>query len=615
MFKNNQNNYPEIKSIATYVNAASKVYGKLNRTERKYAYSTVGTPDYIAPEVFYQIGYGPEVDWWSLGIILYEMIIGYPPFYSESPNETCGKILNWPDTFDFPADKVISNEAKDLISKLIVEPSRRLGYNGSNEIKSHPFFKNINFEKIRFSKPYFVPKLRNEYDTQYFDKLDQSNSLPKGRKSNNLRISRFSFYSNELESLIQKTENKETLANKDMADTSNSFNTITINNVKSSSNTNLNKLLREKQENKVSSSTLLKKHSNSKSGITATPSINSYLNMKSKVNNQDSTEGNATIKNNIYKLNTTKASNDIKINYSNMNSLIHKNVNSNNTPKNLTSKLNYSIEKDIKSYLNAPSSISNYNKITHSNSKSSGLPMKLLNKTNNINSNLSNIHQQSYSNLHQPNYILNTEENKPKGPSIFNSKFYNITRKDSAPSKPNSIMDKLKPSLKLDEKLLTNDFKGLKDITTPISTKSTGGNRINYSLKNMTTQVKTTSNKNNVSIGNSLKTNFSNTVLKKENTKPNLSNILNVSTTKNQPVKMVQNNHFLINLSLNLYPGNNKLSSIIKNFDTLKTNSTVQGKQNITGKSQTKTNQGYMNNVLFTTTNAKKVKLDKLFNS
>ena len=613
MFKDNQNNYPEIKSIANYVNAASKVYGKLNRTERKYAYSTVGTPDYIAPEVFYQIGYGPEVDWWSLGIILYEMIIGYPPFYSESPNETCGKILKWPETFKFPADKEISNEAKDLISKLIVEPSRRLGFNGSNDIKSHPFFKNINFEKIRSSKPYFVPKLRNEYDTQYFDKLDQTNSLPKGRKTNNLRISRFSFYSSELEPLIQKKEYKEARENRDV-NMSNSFNTITLNTIKSNSNNNLNKLLREKQENKVNSSSLLKKHSNSKSGIAATPAINSYLTMKSIIKNQEPNESNATIKNNIYKLNTTKASNDMKINYNNMNSLIHKNANTNNTPKNLTSKLNYSIEKDIKSYLNPPSSISNYNKITHSNSKSSGLPMKLLNKTNNINSNLSNIHQQSYSNLHQPNYILNTEENKPKGPSIFNSKYYNITRKDSAPSKPNSIMDKLKPNLKLDEKLLTNDFKGFKDITTPISTKSTGGSRINYNLKNLNSQPKTTNSKNNISIGSSLKSNFSNVGLKKENTKSNFSNVTNATTTKNQPIKMVQNNHFLINLSLNLYPGNNKLLSIIKNFEKLKTSSTVQGKQNLTGQSQSKTNQGSMNNVLFTTTNAKKVKLDKLFN-
>ena len=65
------------------------------RRNRLIAYSTVGTPDYIAPEVFTQKGYGQEVDWWSLGIIMFEMMIGYPPFFSNSSSETCRKILNW----------------------------------------------------------------------------------------------------------------------------------------------------------------------------------------------------------------------------------------------------------------------------------------------------------------------------------------------------------------------------------------------------------------------------------------------------------------------------------------------------------------------------------------
>jgi serine/threonine kinase 38 len=56
---------------------------------RKLAYSTVGTPDYIAPEVFGQQGYNETVDWWSVGAILFEMLVGYPPFFSDDPSVTC----------------------------------------------------------------------------------------------------------------------------------------------------------------------------------------------------------------------------------------------------------------------------------------------------------------------------------------------------------------------------------------------------------------------------------------------------------------------------------------------------------------------------------------------
>lgn len=59
------------------------------KRNRKLAYSTVGTPDYIAPEVFCQAGYDETVDWWSVGVILYEMLVGHPPFYADEPSTTC----------------------------------------------------------------------------------------------------------------------------------------------------------------------------------------------------------------------------------------------------------------------------------------------------------------------------------------------------------------------------------------------------------------------------------------------------------------------------------------------------------------------------------------------
>jgi len=93
-------------------------------------FSTVGTPDYIAPEVFGKQGYTETVDWWSLGVILFEMLVGYPPFFSEEPSTTCKKIINWRKTFGIPKDAGLSQAAEDLIKKLVNDSTNRLGVNG-----------------------------------------------------------------------------------------------------------------------------------------------------------------------------------------------------------------------------------------------------------------------------------------------------------------------------------------------------------------------------------------------------------------------------------------------------------------------------------------------------
>uniref|UniRef100_A0A3P8NA80 non-specific serine/threonine protein kinase n=1 Tax=Astatotilapia calliptera TaxID=8154 RepID=A0A3P8NA80_ASTCA len=89
------------------------------RNRRQLAFSTVGTPDYIAPEVFMQNGYNKLCDWWSLGVIMYEMLIGYPPFCSETPQETYRKVMNWRETLVFPPEVPISEKAKDLILRQV----------------------------------------------------------------------------------------------------------------------------------------------------------------------------------------------------------------------------------------------------------------------------------------------------------------------------------------------------------------------------------------------------------------------------------------------------------------------------------------------------------------
>jgi len=138
------------------------------------AYSTVGTPDYIAPEVLLKKGYGMECDWWSLGAIMYEMLVGYPPFYSEDPMSTCRKIVNWRSHLKFPEEAKLSPEAKDLISKLLCNVEQRLGTKGAHEIKAHPWFRGVQWEKLYQMKAAFIPEVNGELDTQNFEKFEET---------------------------------------------------------------------------------------------------------------------------------------------------------------------------------------------------------------------------------------------------------------------------------------------------------------------------------------------------------------------------------------------------------------------------------------------------------
>ena len=140
--------------------------------KHKKNYSCVGTAYYVAPEVLIKKGYGPEIDWWSVGVIFFEMLFGYAPFCSKETSEVCHKIINWKKYLKIPSKIIISREAEDLIAKLINNPNKRLGLNGAEEIKSHPFFKGLDWENIRNLNAPFVPELENDYDTHYFDNYE-----------------------------------------------------------------------------------------------------------------------------------------------------------------------------------------------------------------------------------------------------------------------------------------------------------------------------------------------------------------------------------------------------------------------------------------------------------
>eukprot|EP00250_Pteridium_aquilinum_P016323 c23048_g1_i1 orf=345-2033(-) len=144
---------------------------KLNR--RTLAYSTVGTPDYIAPEVLVKKGYGMECDWWSLGAIMFEMLIGYPPFYSDDPMTTCWKIVNWRSSLKFPQEMKLSPEAKNLMCRLLCDVDHRLGTRGIDEIKNHPWFRGVQWDKLYYMEAAYKPEVNGELDTQNFDKFEE----------------------------------------------------------------------------------------------------------------------------------------------------------------------------------------------------------------------------------------------------------------------------------------------------------------------------------------------------------------------------------------------------------------------------------------------------------
>lgn len=146
------------------------------KNRRMLAYSTVGTPDYIAPEVLLKKGYGMECDWWSLGAIMYEMLVGYPPFYSDDPMSTCRKIVNWRTHLKFPEEAKLSPEAKDLITKLLCNVNQRLGSRGADEIKAHCWFRGVEWDKLYQMEAAFIPEVNGELDTQNFEKFEEPES-------------------------------------------------------------------------------------------------------------------------------------------------------------------------------------------------------------------------------------------------------------------------------------------------------------------------------------------------------------------------------------------------------------------------------------------------------
>ncbi|XP_047429853.1 rho-associated protein kinase 1-like isoform X2 [Mugil cephalus] len=140
--------------------------------------TAVGTPDYISPEVLQSQGgdgfYGRECDWWSVGVFIFELLVGETPFYAESLVGTYGKIMNHKNSLVFPDDIEMSQNAKNLICAFLTDRKVRLGRTGVDEIKCHPFFKNDQwtFDNIRETVAPVVPELTSDIDTTNFDDIE-----------------------------------------------------------------------------------------------------------------------------------------------------------------------------------------------------------------------------------------------------------------------------------------------------------------------------------------------------------------------------------------------------------------------------------------------------------
>eukprot|EP01133_Synstelium_polycarpum_P010764 gene10764-12536_t len=166
--RNNKVNIPELlMQIPEFNNYPGGKKDKRPNKDKKISFSKVGSPEYMAPEMLSGRGYDLTYDYWSLGVVFFEMLLGDTPFGGDTPEEVFQNILDWKKVIDWEALRDnLSDNAIDLLKNLLCEPEKRAT---TEELKAHPYFAGLDWENVKNMVPPFVPQVQNELDTSYFE--------------------------------------------------------------------------------------------------------------------------------------------------------------------------------------------------------------------------------------------------------------------------------------------------------------------------------------------------------------------------------------------------------------------------------------------------------------
>ncbi|TKS74381.1 Microtubule-associated serine/threonine-protein kinase 3 [Collichthys lucidus] len=204
------------------MNMTTNLYeGHVEKDTREFVDKQVcGTPEYIAPEVILRQGYGKPVDWWAMGIILYEFLVGCVPFFGDTPEQLFGQVVSddiiWPE-----GDDALPADAQDLITRLLRQsPIDRIGTGGASEVKQHSFFLGFDWNGLLRQKAEFIPQLEAEDDTSYFDTrseryhhLASDEDEETNDEESSLEIRQFASWSHRFSKVYSSTEHLATPSN------------------------------------------------------------------------------------------------------------------------------------------------------------------------------------------------------------------------------------------------------------------------------------------------------------------------------------------------------------------------------------------------------------------